>query len=165
MFTAWRIIRKPTNTIAGATASKGTMVTRGVRKIATRNSTPVTIFAKPVRAPAPIPVADSTKIWLEEEEVPPPATEPRASTSRTLSTFSIWPSLMVPASVARPTEVPIASKKAEIRMVKISRTAAMPPRVPKALNRSAEPNSEKSGSLLVLESQTGTFRDQPVGEV
>ena len=112
----------------------------------------MTTFAKPVRAPAPIPVADSTKIWLAEEEVPPPATEPRASTSRTLSTFSIWPSLMVPASVARPTEVPIASKNAEMRMVKISRTAAMPPRVPKAANRSAEPNREK-------------FRDQPVGDL
>ena len=72
---------------------------------------------------------------------------------------------MVPASVARPTEVPIASKNAEMRMVKISRTAAMPPRVPKAPNRSAEPNREKSGSLLVLESQTGTFRDQPVGDL
>ena len=30
--------------------------------------------------------------------------------------------------------------------------------MPKAPNRSAAPNSEKSGSLLVLESQTGTFR-------
>ena len=162
IFTAWRIIRKPTTTSAGATASKGTMVTSGEMKIASRNSTPVTMFAKPVRAPAPIPVADSTKIWFAEPDAPPPTTEPKASTSRTLSMSSTLPSFMVPASAARPTETPIASKKTESRIVNTSSEAASGPIWVNAPNRSAEPMREKFGVVNFRSAREGTFRDQPV---
>ena len=142
------------------------MVTRGVRKIATRNSTPVTMFAKPGAC-----TRADTGCGLHENLARgrrriPPATEPRGVHEQDLVDvldLAVLDGAYLPRLRDR-REVPIASKKAEIRMVKISRTGAMPPRVPKALNRSAEPNGEKSGDLLVLESQTGTFRDQPVGD-
>ena len=89
MATTLRAMRKPTTTMAGATASNGTTLTSGVRNMAARNSTPVTTLARPVRAPSAMPVEDSTKIWLEDTEPAPPATAPRASTRSTRSTFSI----------------------------------------------------------------------------
>ena len=46
-------------TRAGVAASCGTIVTSGEKNIATRNSTPVTSEAMPVRAPSPTPEADS----------------------------------------------------------------------------------------------------------
>ena len=128
MWTTLRAIRKPTTTMAGATASKGTTFTSGVRNMAARNSTPVTTLARPVRAPSAIPVEDSTKIWFEDTEPVPPATAPSASTSSTRSTRSIRPfSSTRPACWDRPTMVPMASKKMESRIVKINRAHAITP--------------------------------------
>ena len=161
--TAWRTIKNPTTTRAGATASKGTIVTSGEAIIATRNNTPVTIFARPVRAPSPIPVADSTKIWFAEPDAPPPTTEPTASTSSTSLMFSTLPSLsMVPASVAKPTETPMASKKTESRIANTNRDAPSTPIAPNAPNR-ADPISEKSGAEKEKLLSAGTLSDQPVG--
>ena len=53
------IIRKPTSTSAGTAASDGIASTIGAKKVASRNSSPVTTDASPVRAPSPTPEADS----------------------------------------------------------------------------------------------------------
>ena len=53
----WVIISAPTMTSAGAAASDGTICTSGLKNIATRNSTPVTTLARPVRAPSATPEA------------------------------------------------------------------------------------------------------------
>ena len=51
------IIRKPTRTSAGTAASLGTIATSGAKNVASRNSTPVTTLARPVRAPSATPEA------------------------------------------------------------------------------------------------------------
>ena len=53
-------MRKPTTTRTGAAASDGTIATSGDRKVASRNATPVTTDARPVRAPSATPDVDST---------------------------------------------------------------------------------------------------------
>ncbi len=53
------IIRKPTRTSAGTAASDGITSTSGASRMVSRNSTPVTTEARPVRAPSPTPEADS----------------------------------------------------------------------------------------------------------
>ena len=61
------IIRKPTSTSAGTAASSGIAWTTAVRRTsASRNSTPVTTEARPVRAPSPTPEADSMYEVFEE---------------------------------------------------------------------------------------------------
>ena len=59
MSVTWLIIRKPTSTSAGAAASCGMIATSGANIVDSRNSTPVTTLASPVRAPSPTPDADS----------------------------------------------------------------------------------------------------------
>ena len=59
MFLTCCIIRKPTRTSAGTAASFGMIATSGAKIVASRNSTPVTTLARPVRAPSPTPEADS----------------------------------------------------------------------------------------------------------
>ena len=54
-FLTWLIISAPTMTSTGAAASDGTTWTSGLKNIATRNSTPVTTLARPVRAPSATP--------------------------------------------------------------------------------------------------------------
>ena len=51
------IIKKPTRTSAGTAASDGIAETSGVKNVASRNSSPVTTDASPVRAPSPTPEA------------------------------------------------------------------------------------------------------------
>ena len=55
----WAIIMAPTTTRAAAATSSGTTLVSGVRNIEPRNSTPVTTEARPVRAPSPMPAAES----------------------------------------------------------------------------------------------------------
>ena len=50
-------IRKPTKTSTGPVATYGTRIASGVRRIATRKSTPVTTEVKPVRPPSATPAA------------------------------------------------------------------------------------------------------------
>ena len=79
---------------------EGTMVTSGEMKIASRNSTPVTMFAE-TGAPAPIPVADSTKIWLAERMHHHQQRNRKRVHSEDLVVSSTLPSFMVPASAAK----------------------------------------------------------------
>ena len=62
------IISAPTITSAAAATSLGTIDTSGVKNIATRNSRPVTMFARPVRAPSPMPAPDSMKTVFDDAE-------------------------------------------------------------------------------------------------
>ena len=48
--------------------------------IAARNSTPVTRFARPVRAPSSMPAPDSMNTVLDDADVAPPTTAPAPST-------------------------------------------------------------------------------------
>ena len=63
------IISAPTMTRAAAATSSGTTWVSGVKNIAARNSSPVTTFASPVRAPSPMPAPDSMKTVFDEPEV------------------------------------------------------------------------------------------------
>ena len=62
------IISAPTMTSAAAATSVGTIDVSGVKNIATRNSTPVTTFARPVRAPSPMPAPDSMKTVFDDAD-------------------------------------------------------------------------------------------------
>ena len=53
-------IKVPTRTSAAAATSMGTTEVSGVKNIEPRNSTPVITEARPVRAPSPMPAAEST---------------------------------------------------------------------------------------------------------
>ena len=55
----WAIIMAPTTTRAAAATSSGTTLVSGVRNMEPRNRTPVTTEASPVRAPSPMPAAES----------------------------------------------------------------------------------------------------------
>ena len=70
----------PTMTSAAAATSVGTIDASGVTNIAAKNSTPVTRFAKPVRAPSSMPAPDSMKTVLDDDDVAPPTTAPAPST-------------------------------------------------------------------------------------
>src|SRR5699024_9426666 len=103
--------------------------------------------ANPVRAPSPIPVPDSTKIWVDDAEPAPPAVPPSASTSRTRSKRGMSPlTSTLPASRARPTEVAIASNNTHIRIAKNSKDEAMEPIYEKA-PKDKLPSSLRSGAL------------------
>ena len=87
---------------------------------------------------------------------------PSASTCSTRSTLGMLPSLsMLPASVARPTMVPMASKKMLSRITNASRVAATKPRCSKAPNGLAWPISDRSGAAH--SENAGATRDQPCG--
>ena len=74
-------ISAPTMTSAAAATSRGTTWVSGVKNMARMKSSPVTTEAKPVRAPSPMPEADSTKTVFDDELVAPPATAPMPSTT------------------------------------------------------------------------------------
>ena len=159
--TCWHIMN-PTTTSAGATASNGTRWMSGERNTAARKNRPVNTEARPVRAPSPMPVPDSTKIWCAEPEAPPPTATASASAASTRFRSGMEPSgFTVPASRARPTETPIASKNTESRIANTSREAISPPTEVKAPNRSTLPSRCRSGA--VHSGREGAIRDQPVG--
>src|SRR5699024_10759484 len=161
IWATWDTIIKPTTTSAGATASKGTRWISGVKNMAARNNNPVTTEDKPVRAPSPMPVPDSTKIWVDDAEPAPPAVTPIASTSSTRLSRGIVPSLStLPASRDSPTEVPIASKNTDSKMAKISKDAAVAPTEENAPNEKL-PNRLKSG--VVQSGMAGVTRLHPSG--
>ncbi len=148
-------------TSAGVAAWAGTMVASGVRKSAPRKSAPVTMLARPVRAPSPTPAVDSTKQVLAEDEVAPPRAVATPSTIRTLFipgrsplASSRW------ASSATPRMVPIASKKQDISTVKTKSTPVSRPTWWKPPNRLTCPTSPKSGAATGLPGQSGTVRPQ-----
>ncbi len=154
-------IRKPTASSAGVAAWDGTMVATGVRNSATVKRPPVTMFARPVRAPSPTPAVDSTKAVVAEEELAPPAATARPSTKRTLLMPGISPLALVSlASSLTPMIVPIASKKHDSRTVKTKRTPVRTPTLPKPPNRLNSPMSPKSGVATGLPGHSGVVRPQ-----
>ena len=99
--------------------------TRGAMNVVSRKRAPVTIEARPVRAPSPTPDADSIYEVLEEMLPTPPAAAATESTKRILLLFGIFPSASMRfASVAIAVTVPTVSKKSDSKRVKTSRTAA-----------------------------------------
>ena len=67
-------------TSAAAATSVGTIDASGETNIAARNSTPVTRFASPVRAPSSMPAPDSMNTVFDDDDVAPPTTAPAPST-------------------------------------------------------------------------------------
>ena len=122
----------PTMTSAAAATSVGTIDASGVTNIAAKNSTPVTRFARPVRAPSSMPAADSMNTVFDDADVAPPTTAPAPSTiSAERSRGKVPRSSASPASRDRPVKVPIASKKFANTSVNTSMTAASTPMRPK----------------------------------
>src|SRR5690554_1048240 len=159
----WAIIMVPTTTSAAAATSLGTMVVSGVRNIASRNSTPVTRLASPVRAPSPIPAPDSMNTVLDDPEVRPPATAPTPSTMSADLMFGKLPfSSASPASLDRPVMVPMASKKLVKTSVKTSISAARAPMRSKLPKLNA-PTRLRSGTVTHCSGSTGRVRLQPPG--
>ncbi len=83
----------PTTTRAAAAASIGTAWYSGVKNMAAMNSRPVTTFARPVRAPSPMPEADSTNTVLELADAAPPAMALAESMNSPLPTLGSCPFL------------------------------------------------------------------------
>ena len=127
------------------------MPASGERKTASRNSTPVTTDAKPVRPPSATPAALSMYVVFEETPPKPPAMAATESTSRTLPMPGTEPSGSArPASAAMPVTVPIVSKKSDSMIAKIVRTAVRNPSLVKAWNGSWTPSPivEKFGAIV-----------------
>src|SRR5690606_41017244 len=101
-----------TITSAAAAISVGTIEVSRVKNIASRNIAPVMTFAKPVRAPSPIPEPDSMNTVFDDEEVRPPATAPTPSTMRADLMLGKSPFASARlASVARPVTLAMAPKQ------------------------------------------------------
>ncbi len=163
MSLTWLIIRKPTSTSAGTAASLGMCSTSGTASVDSRNSTPVTTDARPVRAPSPTPEADSMYDVLLETPAAPPAAAAIESTIRIFCAPAGVPSASLrPASAPIAVIVPIVSKKSASRSVKTSSAAVTTPARSNPLNRLKSPSSEKSGLAKILSGQSGTLRFQPL---
>ncbi len=80
-FTCATMSAPTTTSPAAATSSGTTWVSSGVRNIDARNSSPVTTEAMPVRAPSPMPDAESMNTVFDDTEAPPPAIAPAPSTT------------------------------------------------------------------------------------
>ena len=90
-----------------------------------------------MRAPSPIPAAESMYTVFEDPDVAPPTTAPTPSTMKADLSRGNVPSLCAtPALFASPVMVPMASKKLVNTSVNTSIVAARPPIRPKAPNRS-----------------------------
>ena len=148
-------MRKPTSTRAGAVASLGTTPTIGEMNIASRNSTPVTTLARPVRAPDDTPAADSMYVVLLDALMRPPNAAPTESTSRTRLIPGSRPfASSQPAWPPMPTTVPMVSKKSESMIVKTARTVATTPILAKASKFSPWNAVEKFGAANRAPGQT-----------
>lgn len=134
----------------------------GVKNIASRKTTPVTMFARPVRAPSPMPAPDSMNTVVEEDEVPPPTTAPTPSTtSADLMRGKLPFSSASCASRESPVMVPIASKKFVNSSVKTSMMTVTTPTLPKS--KLTAPTRPRSGIANGLPCRTGSVRLQPPG--
>src|SRR5918995_898673 len=160
----WAIIRNPTRTSAGVAASYGTISTRGARKVASRKHTPVTMLARPVRAPSPTPAADSMYDVLLETDAAPPAAAATESTIRMRSVFGGLPSSSsrLP-SAPTATIVPIVSKKSASSRVNTNSPAVRTPTASHEPSRLNWPSNPKSGESTIRLGSTGTFRPHPLG--
>ena len=128
-------MKYPTMTRTGAVASGGITPASGERKTQSRNSTPVTTDASPVRPPSPIPEADSMNVVFDDALAAPPAAAATESTSRTRFMFGSLPSSSSrPASSPSPTAVPIVSKKSDSMTANTGTIAAQNPSVAKNPN-------------------------------
>ena len=164
MFLICAIIIAPTITSAAAATSVGTIEVSGVKNIASRNTTPVTTFARPVRAPSPMPAPDSMNTVFDDDELAPPAIAPTPSTIsadliRGKSPFSS----ARPASFARPVMVPMASKKFEKTRVNTSMSRVTKPTLAKSNEKSTAPTRLRSGTLTGDPVSAGIVRPQPPG--
>ncbi len=98
---------------------------------------PVTIDAKPVRAPSATPAALSMYVVFDDTPPSPPAMAATLSTKRTRPTPGTEPSsLASPASAAMPVTVPIVSKKSLSMIAKMVSTALMKPSLANTCNGS-----------------------------
>ena len=86
-------IKKPTKISAGAVANPGIAVKIGAKKIAIRNSRPVTMDARPVLAPAPTPAELSTNVVVVEVPSTAPAEVAMASAKSACLMRGSFPSL------------------------------------------------------------------------
>ncbi len=97
----------------------------------------MTTFARPVRAPSPMPAADSMNTVFDDPEVAPPATAPTPSTMRAeLQPREVAVLVGQARLLARPVIVPMASKKLVNTRVNTSMRAASAPIRPNEPNRS-----------------------------
>ena len=162
----WRrcdIIIAPTITSAAAATSVGTIEASGPTNMAARNSVPVTMLARPVRAPSSIPEPDSMNTVLEDAEVAPPATAPTPSTMRAAGNRGNVPCASAsPASRDSPVNVPRASKKFANTRVNTSMVAASAP-IRSKLPKLNAPTSDRSGIANGEPDSFGTASVQPPG--
>ena len=111
MSTTAEIIKKPTNRRAGAVANPGMAMKIGDKKMAARNSRPVTTEESPVLPPSATPAELSTKVVVVEVPSTAPAVVATASASSACLIRGSLPSLSImPALVAHPISVPMVSK-------------------------------------------------------
>ncbi len=151
------IIIDPMTTSAAAATWLGTMPAIGVKNSIRPNRPPTTTLDRPVRAPSPTPVADSTNTVCPDEPVTPPMTPPAPSTARALLRPGMRPfSSTSFASEPMPMIVAIASKKPAKTSVNTSTDAVIAPASPNPPNTLTSPISEKSGVSTTLSGNSGT---------
>ena len=142
---AFCIIIAPMTTRAAEATWGGTIAVSGVKKRQAAKNRPVTTEARPVRAPSPTPVADSTNTVWPEPPATPPIAPPAPSMNSALDRPGIRPlSSASSASVPTPMMVAIASKKPASTRVKTMKPTVIAPTSPQPPN-STFPKREKSG--------------------
>ncbi len=131
---AFDIIIAPITTRAAAATSPGTIAVSGVKNRHAAKNSPVTTEDRPVRAPSPTPVADSTNTVWPEAPATPPIAPPAPSMNSAFDRPGILPlSSASFASVPTPMMVAIASKNPARTRVKtiiptvIAPTSPQPP--------------------------------------
>ena len=119
----------PTTTRAGAVAAEGIALTKVARNALMKKQIATTTLVRPVRPPAPIPEALSTKVVVLEVPKMEPMEVAMASANRALSIFDLKPelesmafsssSLKMPLRRPVPMKVPRVSKVSEMLNAKI----------------------------------------------
>ena len=119
----------PTTTRAGAVAAEGIALTKVARNALMAKQMATTTLVRPVRPPAPIPEALSTKVVVLEVPKMEPMEVAMASANRALSIFDLNPelesmarsssSLKIPLRRPVPMKVPRVSKVSEILKAKM----------------------------------------------
>ena len=119
----------PTATSAGAVAAEGTALTKVAKNADNAKQIAVTTEVKPVRPPAAIPAALSTKVVVLDVPNKAPIEVAVASANKALSNLDLNPelfsisfsssSLKIPLRRPVPIKVPIVSKVSEMLKAKI----------------------------------------------
>ena len=113
-------INTPTIIKAGAVTAGVITDNNGKKNSDNKNKIPVTIAAKPVRAPAATPAVDSTKEVVVDVPKIAPATIASESANKPFPARGNVLPFMIPACLVTATSVPAVSKKATNKKVRIT---------------------------------------------